>query len=223
MQGFPKSFTDKENIEHFKLAKNGDEKAKEKLKIHNLRLVVQRVNSRFKNTYLEFDDLFSIGVIGLIKAVNTFDIDKKVKFATYAVRCIDNEILMALRNRKKMNKDISLYDHVYQQNWEGQPLTYEDLLTDGKDIIEDLVIEDMYQDIYDAFNMLKERDRKILKMRFGIGCAPMSQSEIAKALNLSQSYVSRLEKAALKQLEKYFRKIEKGHINNTAKVLCKTK
>lgn len=197
MQGFPKSFTDKENIEHFKLAKNGDEKAKEKLKIHNLRLVVQRVNSRFKNTYLEFDDLFSIGVIGLIKAVNTFDIDKKVKFATYAVRCIDNEILMALRNRKKMNKDISLYDHVYQQNWEGQPLTYEDLLTDGKDIIEDLVIEDMYQDIYDAFNMLKERDRKILKMRFGIGCAPMSQSEIAKALNLSQSYVSRLEKAAL--------------------------
>lgn len=179
---------------------NGDECAKKLLTEHNLRLVVY-ISRRFENTGVNLEDLISIGTIGLIKAINTFRSDKNIKLATYASRCIENEILMHFRSLKKTMGDVSLSD-VLDTDGEGNNLSLMDVLAQDDEMSEkigDIELCGRLRGLVDS--VLNEREARIIRLRYGLaGAAPMTQRETAKVCSISRSYVSRLEKKALEKL-----------------------
>ncbi len=180
----------------------GDETAKQRLIERNLRLVVY-IARRFENTGVNIEDLISIGTIGLIKAIGTFKTDRKIKLATYASRCIENEILMHIRKISSQKTEISL-DEPINTDWDGNELLLSDIL--GTD--EDTVMRPMEEDVElqllrEALSRLPERDRYIVSLRFGLaGMQEKTQKEVADLLGISQSYISRLEKRIMQRLRK---------------------
>ena len=192
----------KEEEEYYvKLKDEGSLEAKEKLIEHNLRLVVF-LSKKYENTNIDLEDLVSIGSIGLIKAINTFSSNKNIKLATYASRCIDNEILMFLRKNKKIKSEVSI-DQALTLDTEGNELHLEDIIGTDKDIISKEI-----EGEYDKQVMLKEilslkpRDREIMILRYGLlGTDEYTQKEVAEKLGISQSYISRIEKKVIKKLQ----------------------
>ncbi len=185
----------------------GDESARDTLIEHNLRLVVYLAR-RFENTGINLDDLISIGTIGLIKAVNTFDTEKNIKLATYAARCIENEILMHLRKTSNQRTEIS-FDEPLNTDWDGNELLLSDILGTEEDLVERPVQagEDRRL-LYQALEALNEREKRIIIMRFGLdGRDSRTQKEVADCLGISQSYISRLEKRIIGRLKKEFSRI----------------
>lgn len=181
-----------------------DTKAKTMLIEHNLRLVVY-IAKKFDNTGVGVEDLISIGTIGLIKAINSFDINKKIKLATYASRCIENEILMYLRRNHKTRMEVSI-DEPLNVDWDGNELLLLDILGTDEDIIyRNLEDEAEKKLLLKAVNKLSERERTIIDLRFGLNSPDgkeLTQKEVADMLGISQSYISRLEKKIIKRLKK---------------------
>ena len=189
-------------------AKNGDDNARQLLIEGNLRLVlsvIQRFDKRGENP----DDLFQVGCIGLIKAINTFKVDKKIKLATYASRCIENEILMYLRRNSKTKTEVSI-DEPLNVDWEGNELLLSDILGTESDIITRGIEEEVDRELLNhAMEKLGGRERKIVEMRFGIlpETEEKTQKEVADILGISQSYISRLEKKIMRRLKKEMSKL----------------
>lgn len=179
---------------------NGDLKAKDKLIEHNLRLVVY-LSKKYENTKVDLEDLVSIGTIGLIKGINTYKGDKNIKLATYASRCIDNEILMYLRKNKKRRADISLEESLSFDK-EGNELTFEDVLGTDDDIVtKPLEEKSMKKIMLEEISKLKSRDKEIMIKRYGLdGKEELTQKEVASILGISQSYISRIEKKVIKEI-----------------------
>ena len=181
--------------------KLGSIEARNKLIEHNLRLVVY-VAKRYENNMYELEDLISIGTLGLIKAISTFKCDKNIKLATYASRCIDNEILMYLRKKARMKNEVSL-DEPLNRDKEGNELLIADILaTDENEINKELYDEETRISLREEITKLKPREQEILSLRFGLdGKEELTQKEVAEFLGISQSYISRLEKKILKKLK----------------------
>ena len=186
---------------------DGDEDARLKLIEHNLRLVVY-IAKKFDNTGVDMDDLVSIGTIGLIKAVGSYNPDKNIKLATFASRCIENEILMHLRKTSKTRSEISL-DEPLNVDWEGNTLLLSDILgTDADCVYNDVESSDECRILRNTFEKLPPRERQILSLRFGLyGKDEMTQKEIADMMGISQSYISRLEKKIVENLKKDMQKL----------------
>ncbi|MDD7176666.1 MAG: RNA polymerase sporulation sigma factor SigE [Lachnospiraceae bacterium] len=178
--------------------------ARKELIEHNLRLVVY-IAKKFDNTGVGVEDLISIGTIGLIKAINTFNPDKKIKLATYASRCIENEILMYLRRNSKTRMEVSI-DEPLNVDWDGNELLLSDILGTDEDVIsKDIESEVERKLLVNAIDHLSERERQIVELRFGLHTPDgkeLTQKEVADALGISQSYISRLEKKIMKRLKK---------------------
>lgn len=195
--------TETENLMLERLMKK-DEEAKALLIEHNLRLVVY-IAKKFDNTGVGVEDLISIGTIGLIKAINTYDPGKNIKLATYASRCIENEILMYLRRNNKTRLEVSI-DEPLNVDWDGNELLLSDILGTEEDLTsKDLESEVEKKLLFGAIEKLSDREKMIISLRFGIGrgdAEEMTQKEVATYLGISQSYISRLEKKIMKQLRK---------------------
>ena len=185
-----------------KASEAGDESAKQLLIEHNLRLVVY-ISRRFENTGINLEDLISIGTIGLIKAVNTFNSEKNIKLATYASRCIENEILMYLRKSVNQRTELS-FDEPLNTDWDGNELLLSDVLgTDDDEVCRPLEEAADRQMLKTAIAALNERDREIIVMRFGLyGKRECTQKELADIMGISQSYISRLEKRIIVRLKR---------------------
>jgi len=179
---------------------DGDEKAREQLITHNLRLVVY-IAKKFESSGVNIEDLISIGTIGLIKAVNTFSPEKNIKLATYASRCIENEILMHLRKIASQKMEVSL-DEPLNTDWDGNELMLSDVLgSDGDEINREMEDEDEKRILLKVIDTLPAREREIIDMRFGLGEKPeLTQKQVADKLGISQSYISRLEKRIIKRI-----------------------
>ncbi len=173
----------------------------------NLRLVVY-IAKKFENSATNVEDLISIGTIGLIKAVNTFDPEKNIKLATYASRCIENEILMHLRRSSKNKAEVS-FDEPLNVDWDGNELLLSDILGTENDIVYHHIEEEVNKGLLEyALSKLSSRERRIMEMRFGLeNGAEMTQKEVADSLGISQSYISRLEKKIILRLQKEIRKL----------------
>ena len=186
---------------------NNNDTAKQKLIEHNLRLVVY-IAKKFENTGLELEDLISIGAIGLIKAVGTYKFDKKIKLATYASRCIENEILMQLRKTTKLKAEVSL-DEPLSGDGDGNELLLEDILYDEEQNLgKDMERSSEQQMLWEIINKLGQREKEIMIMRFGLlGGEEKTQKEVADELGISQSYISRIEKKILDKMKKDIRKV----------------
>lgn len=197
----PPPLSKEEEDEALELARMGDVIAKNKLIEHNLRLVVF-LAKKYENTNVDLEDLVSIGTIGLIKGINTYKMGKNIKLATYASRCIDNEILMFLRKNKKRKSEISFEDSL-SYDAEGNELHLEDVLGTDKDIVpkklEDKIEKKL---LVQELDKLSERDRKIMVLRYGLfGYEEVTQKDVADMLGISQSYISRIEKKVIKKLK----------------------
>ena len=197
----PPPLSKEEEEYYFRQFKNGDANAKNKLIEHNLRLVVYVAKKYDVNSsYLE--DLVSIGCLGLIKAITTFDIDKNYKLATYASRCIENEILMHLRKTSKQRLEVSI-DEPLNVDYDGNELLLADILSIQEDNVIDEICDDEQRKVmYKAIEQLKPREKEIIKLRYGLDNGEeMTQKDVADKLNISQSYISRLEKKIIKKLK----------------------
>lgn len=201
---FPPALSQKEENRLIKLSEQGDKSAKNKLIEHNLRLVAH-VIKKYYSSYSQQEDLISIGTIGLIKAVDSFNSSKGTRLATYAARCIENEILMYFRFQRKSAQDISVNEPIDIDN-EGNPLTLIDIIATEDTILDDIYLASMSKKMYSYIDEIEdERDKQILIMRYGLNNQkPLTQREIAKKLNISRSYVSRIEKRVLSQLREKF-------------------
>lgn len=184
------------------LGTENDEQARKMLIEHNLRLVVY-IAKKFDNTGVGVEDLISIGTIGLIKAINTFDPDKNIKLATYASRCIENEILMYLRRNSKTKMEVSI-DEPLNVDWDGNELLLSDVLgTDGDTVVRPMEEDVDLQLLQQALERLPDRDKRIVTMRFGLGGRrERTQKEVADLMGISQSYISRLEKRIMLRLRR---------------------
>ena len=182
-----------------------DQEAKKILIEHNLRLVVY-IAKKFDNTGVGVEDLISIGTIGLIKAVVTFNADKGNRLAAYASKCIENEILMYLRSKKKSNKEVSLYEPIGTDREGNEIKLYDIIETDEEDVSEKIYLRENIQKLYEKVESeLSDRERLVLKMRYGLYSGEeYTQREIARQLGISRSYVSRIEKSAVEKLRKVF-------------------
>lgn len=203
----PSPFTPDEEAETVKKFLAGDEEARLSLIEHNLRLVVY-IAKRFDNTGVDMDDLVSIGTIGLIKAVGSYNPDKNIKLATFASRCIENEILMHLRKTGKQRAEVSL-DEPLNVDWEGNMLLLCDIIGTDPDAVYDKVEAcDEKKILKDTFDKLPDREKQILELRFGLyGKDEMTQKEIADMMGISQSYISRLEKKIVDNLKRDMQKL----------------
>ncbi len=201
---FPPPLSAKRENELLEKSQNGDIDARNKLIEHNLRLVAHIVK-KYYATGAEQDDLISIGTIGLIKAVSSFKSDKGIRLATYAARCIENEILMFFRNQKKCAQDVFISDPI-DTDKDGNTLTLIDIIADNRDIAEEIDTKMKLEKLRVIISgCLDEREMQIIKMRYGLGGSPeLTQRDIAKKLGISRSYVSRIEKAALEKLRRQF-------------------
>ncbi|MFC0212486.1 RNA polymerase sporulation sigma factor SigK [Paenibacillus chartarius] len=204
---FPQPLQEEEETRHLKLLAEGNQTSRNILIEHNLRLVAHVVK-KFDNTNEDLEDLISIGTIGLIKAIESFSPDKGTKLATFAARCIENEILMHLRSKKKTRKDVSLHDPIGTDK-EGNEISLIDILgTEPDDVIEKVQLKIEKSKIYRNLDILDEREKEVVVARFGLenGGEERTQREIAKELGISRSYVSRIEKRALMKLYHEFYK-----------------
>ncbi len=200
---FPRPLTARQERECLERMKNGDRTARNELVEHNLRLVAHIVKKYYAASG-EQDDLISIGTIGLIKAVETFSLEKNTKFATYASRCIENEILMYFRVRRKTAGDVSLEDPI-DTDRDGNSLTLMELMSDEEDIIGRLDLALKAEKLRRIFGILEPREQQVLRLRYGLNNRqPLTQREVAKKLGISRSYVSRIEKHAIEKLRAQF-------------------
>ena len=197
----PEPLTKEEEIIYVQKSMEGDTLAREKLIEHNLRLVVF-LSKKYENTNIDLEDLVSIGTIGLIKGVKTYKLDKNIKLATYASRCIDNEILMFLRKNKKRRGEISFEDSL-SYDGEGNELHLEDILGTEKDIVTKGIEEEHDKKVlYEEINKLKKRDKEIMIRRYGLfNTKEMTQKDVADLMGISQSYISRIEKKVIKRIK----------------------
>ena len=205
---FPRPLSPQEEKECLLLAKEGDKSARNKLVEHNLRLVAHIIKKYYANIN-DQDDLVSIGTIGLIKAINTFDPNKNIKLSSYASRCIENEILMFFRNSKKTSQDVSLSEAI-DTDKDGNPLTLMDVMSVEDNIVDSLDLKINSEKLKQYLReVLDDREQTVISLRYGLnGAAPLTQREVAKKLNISRSYVSRIEKKALALLKKRFDKAD---------------
>ena len=199
---FPKPLSKKEEKDLLERMSQGDDYARKKLIEHNLRLVAHIVKKYYAN-YSDQDDLISIGTIGLIKGINSFKCDKGTKLATYCARCIENEILMYFRNSRKLSQEISFNDPIDTDS-EGNPLTLMDIIAVDDTIIDDIDTKNKLIKLVAVIDGIEnQRDKTIIIKRYGLdGNKPLTQKEIAKELNISRSYVSRIEKKILEQIKR---------------------
>lgn len=200
-QSFPPPLSPREEAEYFKKMRDGDMHAREKLIEHNLRLVAHIVK-KYYTAYKNQDDLISIGTIGLIKAIDTFDNTNGARFATYASKCLQNEILMYFRAQKKTACEVSLSDPI-DFDKDGNPLTYIDIISTDDTIADELDSKVKSRRAMKVIETeLDEREREIIILRYGLyGERPRAQREVAEALGISRSYVSRIEKSALEKIQ----------------------
>lgn len=203
----PPPLTKEEEDEIMDKLSDGDESVREQLIVHNLRLVVY-IAKKFENSGVGIEDLVSIGTIGLIKAVNTFRPDKNIKLATYASRCIENEILMYLRKTSQLRNEVSI-DEPLNVDWDGNELLLSDILGSDPDTVnKGIELEDEKNLLIRTINSMNERERTIMAMRFGLdGGEEHTQKEVAEILGISQSYISRLEKRIIERLRKEIEKV----------------
>ena len=197
----PPPLSKEEELRFVELSQNGDQHARNILIEHNLRLVVF-LSKKYENTGLDLEDLVSIGTIGLIKGINTYKLDKNIKLATYASRCIDNEILMYLRKNKKRRTEISLEDSLSYDS-EGNELRLEDILGTDEDLVtKGIENEQEKKLLIKEIDKLNERDKKIMILRYGLfNTKEVTQKDVAELLGISQSYISRIEKKVIKRLK----------------------
>ncbi|ASF39321.1 MULTISPECIES: RNA polymerase sporulation sigma factor SigE [Halobacillus] len=206
-EALPPPLSREEEKELLELLPKGDKAARAMLIERNLRLVVY-IARKFENTGLNIEDLISIGTIGLIKAVNTFDPEKKIKLATYASRCIENEILMHLRKSNKLKTEVS-FDEPLNVDWDGNELLLSDILGTEEDLttkgIEKKIDKKL---LMSALDQLNDREKQIMELRFGlIGKKEKTQKDVADMMGISQSYISRLEKKIIRRLQREFDKM----------------
>ena len=206
-ESLPSPLTPEQEQETVKRMLSGDENARLTLIERNLRLVVY-IAKKFDNTRVELDDLVSIGTIGLIKSISGYDPNKNIKLATFASRCIENEILMYLRKTSKMKAEVSLYEPL-NTDYEGNVLMLSDILgSDPDEIFHGVEEKDEKEMLRATFSKLGARERQIVELRFGLdGKDEMTQKEIADMMGISQSYISRLEKKIISQLKKEILKL----------------
>lgn len=199
---FPKPLNSKDEKKYLELMANGDENARTVLIERNLRLVSHIVKKYYSKTN-DTDDLISIGTIGLIKAIDSFDYTKGIRLATYASRCIENEILMHFRSLKKQGNDVLLGDTI-DTDKDGNPLTIEDVISDSTDLAEELEKKTRWEQVSEIISsMTDEREKEIIILRYGLNNKkPLTQREVANRLNISRSYVSRIEKKVLADIKK---------------------
>lgn len=205
MKTFPKPLTAGEEREYLKRFREGDEEARAVLIERNLRLVAH-VIKKYQYTDYEAEDLLSVGTIGLIKAVNTFKADRGSRLATYAAKCVENEILMLFRSGKKYAKDVSLYDPIGVDK-DGETVNLIDVLENGeKEALDTIILDQDVAKLYEVYGTcLKENEQLVLRKRYGLfGEEEHTQREIAGGLGISRSYVSRIEKKALEKLRAEF-------------------
>ncbi|KKE78054.1 RNA polymerase sporulation sigma factor SigE [Oceanobacillus caeni] len=206
-EALPPPLSKQEEQELLLLLPKGDKSARSILIERNLRLVVY-IARKFENTGINIEDLISIGTIGLIKAVNTFNPEKNIKLATYASRCIENEILMYLRRNNKLKSEVS-FDEPLNIDWDGNELLLSDVLGTDDDIITKGLESDVDKTLLKtALSKLNDREKQIMELRFGlIGEEEKTQKDVADMLGISQSYISRLEKKIIRRLKKEFNKM----------------
>ena len=198
MKTFPQPLTAREEREYLERYKEGDQEARTVLINRNMRLVAH-VIKKYQCSDYEMEDLLSVGTIGLIKAVNTFDMEKGSRLATYAAKCVENEILMLFRSGKKYSKEVSIYDPIGTDK-DGETVSLMDILeVDGKEAIEQVILKQDVKKLYEAYEQdLKDTEKTVIRMRYGLfGSKEYTQREIAAKLGISRSYVSRIEKKAV--------------------------
>lgn len=204
MQSFPKPLSQEEELSYLSRYKEGDIEAKNILIERNLRLVAHIVK-KYISTGREMDELIAIGIVGLVKAVNTYDHEKGSRLGTYAARCIDNELLMLLRSERKLNREISLFEPIGMDK-EGNEISFMDVVEDPSvNSLDQMLFSEEIGKMYEGIEtVLNEREREIIYKRYGLyGWDEITQKEIGKTLGISRSYVSRIEKKALQKLRKY--------------------
>lgn len=203
----PLPFNQEEETEMVARLSDGEKGVRDQLVEHNLRLVVY-IARRFENTGVDLDDLISVGTIGLIKAVNSFNAEKNIKLATYASRCIENEILMHLRRTVKLKSEVS-FDEPLNTDWEGNELMLSDVMGTDGDIVYKKIENGVETELLGvALTRLNNREREIMELRYGLnGGEEKTQREVADMLGISQSYISRLEKKIIVRLKKEFSKM----------------
>ena len=206
-EALPTPLSTQEETQLVEELSNGEEGAKDKLIEHNLRLVVY-IARRFENTGVDLEDLVSVGTIGLIKAVNSFNANKNIKLATYASRCIENEILMHLRRTVKLKSEVS-FDEPLNTDWEGNELVLSDVMGTDGDVVYKKIESGVEVELLEvAMTKLNTREREIMQLRYGLrGGEEKTQREVADMLGISQSYISRLEKKIIVRLKKEFSKM----------------
>lgn len=202
---FPEPLSQEEEKDCLERLKNGDEEARNILIERNLRLVAH-VSKKYATTNLEQDDLISIGTIGLIKGINSFDSSKNIRLATYVARCIENEILMFLRSNKKTKSEVYLNEPIGKDKDDNEVTLLEVLETEDKSIEDEIDLKMKVKKLYEKMkDVLKDREKTILELRFGLGGRkPKTQNEIANMMGISRSYVSRIETKAISKLNKEF-------------------
>ncbi len=206
MKTFPKPLSASEEKEYLERYKEGDQEARAALIERNMRLVAH-VIKKYQYTDYDMEDLLSVGTIGLIKAVNTFNMDKGSRLATYAAKCVENEILMLLRAGKKFSREISIYEPIGVDK-DGESVSLVDLIeSEHTETIDTLILSQDIQILYDSFDScLKDTEKTVIRLRYGLyGGSEHTQREIAAILGISRSYVSRIEKRAIEKLREGFR------------------
>ena len=205
MKTFPKPLSPGEEKLWLERCLKGDKEARNILIERNMRLVAH-VAKKYQNTDYDMEDLLSVGTIGLIKAVNSFHTDRGSRLATYAAKCIENEILMLLRASKKYTREVSLYEPIGVDK-DGEAVSLVDVIEmENKEVLEELILDQDIQELYEAYqSCLKGQEKEVIGMRYGLfGREPRTQREIASVLGISRSYVSRIEKKALGKLREKF-------------------
>lgn len=204
MKTFPKPLTPGEEKQYLERYLKGDLEARNILIERNMRLVAH-VAKKYQNTDYDMEDLLSVGTIGLIKAVSTFHPDRGSRLATYAAKCIENEILMLLRSSKKYAREISLFEPIGVDK-DGEAVSLVDVIeVENREVLEDLILDQDIEELYQAFHAcLKEQEQMVISQRYGLfGKQPKTQREIAAVLGISRSYVSRLEKKAVRKMREW--------------------
>lgn len=208
MKTFPNPLTPAKERECLERLKEGDQEARRLLIEHNMRLVAHVVK-KYQYTDYDTEDLLSVGTIGLIKAVNTFKPDRGSRLATYAVKCVENEILMLLRSHKKYSREVSLYEPIGVDK-DGESIHLVDVIQmENEDVLEQMILDQDVRELYQAYKTcLNDNEKQVVRMRYGLfGGKEYTQREIAQAMGLSRSYISRIEKRGLEKIGKEMRKI----------------
>ena len=208
MKTFPNPLTPAKERECLERLKEGDQEARRLLIEHNMRLVAHVVK-KYQYTDYDTEDLLSVGTIGLIKAVNTFKPDRGSRLATYAAKCVENEILMLLRSHKKYSREVSLYEPIGVDK-DGESIHLVDVIQmENEDVLEQMILDQDVRELYQAYKTcLNDNEKQVVRMRYGLfGGKEYTQREIAQAMGLSRSYISRIEKRGLEKIGKEIRKI----------------